>query len=225
MHAGFAMLETGSVTKTSVADIMFTNVSTISIGVIFYWFFGYGFAYGSSEGASKFIGTRSFMGRFPNKEFDKALWFFQMVFAAAAATIVSGAVAGRIKLSAYFVVAGLLTALVCPVVTHWIWATGGCLSAFTPVEVLFTLIGQKEPCEMVDFAGSGVVHMIGGVAAFWGAFILGTRENWSPGAYPPYNYPLATLGTFILWFAWNGVNAGHVTITTTFSSAASCIMG
>lgn len=132
MHAGFAMLEAGNIQKTSVVNILFKNLVTVSIGVLSYWFLGYGFAYGPErlligDSATSFIGSGDFLGRGR----PLSLWFFQMVFAATAATIVSGAVAGRIKLTAYFVVATVLTAFVYPVVSHWVWQVGGWLSAFT----------------------------------------------------------------------------------------------
>lgn len=229
MHAGFAMLEAGSVKATSVANIMFKNIGTVSIGAIFYWFLGYAFAYGSPQ--NEFIGY----GLFAYTEqdgADKVGWFFQMVFAATAATIVSGAVAGRIKLEAYFLVAVVLTSFVYPVVSHWIWNTGGWLSAFTDLEDLFA-----DGCGMIDYAGSGVVHLTGGVAAFWGALVLGPRAGWTKSeGIPPHNMALATLGTFILWFgwygfncgstlAWDSLNAGHVAVTTTLSPSAACIVG
>lgn len=235
MHAGFAMLEAGSVKETSVTNIMFKNIGTISIGAVFYWLFGWGLAYGSeTDGYNSFIGYSGYT----TEKIDigngggKSLWFFQMVFAATAATIVSGAVAGRIKLEAYFFVAVLLTGFIYPVVSHWIWATGGWLSAFTPTEDLFT-----SGCGMLDYAGSGVVHLTGGVAAFWGAFTLGPRAGWTKEeGIPAHNMALVTLGTFILWFGWFGFNcgstltwdspnAGHVAVTTTLSPSAACVTG
>eukprot|EP00924_Labyrinthula_sp_SR-Ha-C_P005575 augustus_masked-scaffold_127-processed-gene-0.0-mRNA-1 protein AED:0.00 eAED:0.00 QI:0/-1/0/1/-1/1/1/0/444 len=239
MHAGFAMLEAGSVRQTSVANIMFKNISTISIGALSYWFFGFAFAYGEDSVGSQndFIGIGNFAGRVGDDV--KALWFFQMVFAATAATIVSGAVAGRIKLMGYFIVAVVLTVFVYPVVSHWIWATGGWLSGFTPVEDLFTFeAGETLPCGVLDFAGSGVVHMTGGVAAFWGALILGPRSGWieNKELFRGHNFALATMGTFFLWFGWYGFNcgstlvwdgvlAGHVAVTTTVSPSAACLIG
>lgn len=233
MHAGFAMLEAGSVKATSVANIMFKNIGTVSIGAIFYWIFGFAFAYGSDEGGvNSFISHSQFAYTDTSAEPDKIFWFFQMVFAATAATIVSGAVAGRIKLEAYFIVAVILTSFVYPVVSHWIWATGGWLSAFTPLTDLFT-----SGCGVIDYAGSGVVHMTGGVAAFWGALILGPRSGWTKAeGIPPHNMALATLGTFILWFgwygfncgstlAWDSLNAGHVAVTTTLAPSAAAIVG
>lgn len=247
MHAGFAMLEGGSVKNTSVANIMFKNIGTISIGAVFFWLFGYGFAYGieddegdltkyqtndgidTGDGYNGFIGYTDF-GYTNTFEADKIGWFFQMVFAATAATIVSGAVAGRIKLEAYFLITVVLTAFVYPVVVHWVWATEGWISAFAPSNDL------AEGCGMIDYAGSGVVHMTGGVAAFWGALILGPRAGWTAEeGIPAHNKALSALGTFILWFgwfgfncgsalAWDGANAGHVAVTTTLAPSAATLI-
>lgn len=255
MHAGFAMLEAGSVKESSVTNIMFKNIGTISIGSVFYWFFGWAWAYGSSSadepgldgenapGFNGFIGYVDFAST--GKGFDdggngapRALWFFQMVFAATAATIVSGAVAGRIRLEAYFFLAVVITGFIYPVVSHWIWATGGWLSAFTASEDL-TNFGDDSyiPCGMVDYAGSGVVHMTGGVAAFWCALILKPRLGWTKEeGIPAHNQALVALGTFILWFgwfgfnvgstlAWDDANAGHVAVTTTIAPSAAVLTG
>lgn len=240
MHAGFTMLEAGSIHQTSVANIMFKNIATVSIGVLAYWFVGFGLAYPDTNddinGDATFLTKGGdFLGRAP----DKAAWFFQMVFAATAATIVSGAVAGRIKLVAYFFIATVLTAVIFPTVSHWIWDIGGFLSAFTQSERLFGFEeNQTVPCGTIDFAGSGVVHMTGGVAAFWGAMILGPRPGWTPtyDELPAHNFALSTLGTLILWFGWYGFNcgstlvwdgfvAGHVAVNTTLAPGAAALVG
>merc|ERR1712125_109586 len=129
-------------------------------------------------------------------------------------------------------------AWVYPVISHWIWATGGWLSAFTDQDK--TLFGSADSpaCGMLDFAGSGVVHMTGGVAAFWGALIIGPRlGRWEEGAkFESHNYALTTLGTFILWFGWYGFNCGStlvweaeitskVAVTTTLAPSAAAVTG
>lgn len=238
MHAGFALLEAGSIHKTSVANIMFKNLATVSIGVLSYWFIGFGFAFpetnDNQDGTFLALG-----GDFLGRAEDKAFWFFEMVFAATAATIVSGAVAGRIQLKAYFLIAFVLTAFVFPVVSHWIWDVGGFLSAFTKSENLFTFEEDSNiPCGTIDFAGSGVVHLTGGTAAFWGALILGPRNNWTPttSEYAAHNFALAALGTLILWFGWFGFNAGstlawdgfiagHIAVNTVLSPASAATVG
>jgi len=237
MHAGFSMLEMGSVQHKSAVNIMFKNVGTVAIGGLCYYLLGYGFAYGSAnadQGSFQFIS----LGPFALKDFtnaDRHAWFFQYAFAATGATIVSGAVAGRVQLGAYFIIVAYITSLVYPVVSHWIWQAGGWLSAGTPTEdVLF------QGCGMIDYAGSGVVHMTGGVAAFWGALILGARKGrFDEGmgkVFAAHSPSFQTLGTFILWFGWygfncgstlafDGPNAGKVAVTTTLSPSAAAVGG
>merc|ERR1712232_146286 len=243
MHCGFTMLEAGSVRVRNSLNIMFKNVGTVSLGALSYFFLGHGLAYGvDSDGdeSYKFIGS----GNFLNKDLSndgKAFMFFQLMFAATAATIVSGAVAGRVSLPAYFLVAIYLSGFAYPVVSHWVWATGGWISAFTAQEETFLGSPGEPACGMLDFAGSAVVHMTGGVAAFWGALILGPRmgrfaEDGTPVDIPPHSYALTTLGTFILWFGWYGFNcgstlafdgtiAGKVASTTTLAPSAAALTG
>jgi len=235
MHAGFTMLEAGSVQHKNAVNIMFKNIGTVSIGAICYYLIGYGLAYGednAGEGSEAFISV----GGFANKDMgndNRHFFFFQFAFAATAATIVSGAVAGRINLPAYFATAAYLTAFVYPVVSHWVWGTGF-LSAFIDERFL-------EGCGAIDYAGSGVVHMTGGVAAFIGAKILGPRigrfdSEGTPVAIPPHNISLQTLGVFILWFGWYGFNCGStllfdgpnaskVAVTTTLAPSAAVVTG
>jgi len=231
MHAGFAMLEAGSVQKKNVVNIMFKNISTLTIGGVLYWAFGFAFAYGSCTDEYSFIGSEGFFSELPACGKSEALWFFQFAFAATAATIVSGAVAGRITLGAYFVVAAVMTGFIYPVVSHWIWGSFGFLSAFNK--------GADPLVEgsigMIDFAGSGVVHMTGGVAALVGAIVVGPRAGRFDGpGLPPSSMTLQTLGTFILWFGWygfncgstlalEGVNAAKVAVTTTLSPSAAAV--
>lgn len=174
-----------------------------------------------------------------------ALIFFQMMFAATAATIVSGAVAGRIALPAYFALAAWLTGFVYPVVSHIFWATGGWLSAFNSGCVVDEL-GDNAYCAyykeaaggggLIDFAGSGIVHMTGGVAAFWAAVIVGPRLGRfsNPSEFVPHSIWMQALGVFILWFgwygfncgstlAWSGSDAGDVAVTTTLSPSAAVV--
>jgi Amt family ammonium transporter len=252
MHCGFTMLEAGSVRMKNSMNIMFKNVGTIAIGSLAYFVLGYGFAYGEDTKALAFIGNGNYLtidlGAAPDA--DKASGFasglpffvFQLMFAATAATIVSGAVAGRVALVPYFGIAAFLTAFVYPVVSHWVWATGGWISAFT--DQTETFLGSEDDiaCGMIDFAGSGVVHMTGGIAAFWGALIIGPRlgrflPDGSPDeSFTTHNYALTTLGTFILWFGWYGFNCGStlvfegattakVAVTTTLAPSAAVVSG
>ena len=137
---------------------------------------------------------------------DFALWFFQYVFAAAAATIVSGAVAERAQLGAYLIYSTVITGLIYPVVVHWVWDGYGWASAFNGNE------GDDAPLlgGQIDFAGSGVVHMTGGVAALIGAAVIGPRagrfegggRSGKPVAIKGHSSVLQVLGTFILWLGW-----------------------
>eukprot|EP00516_Mucochytrium_quahogii_P007986 CAMPEP_0203745710 /NCGR_PEP_ID=MMETSP0098-20131031/1364_1 /ASSEMBLY_ACC=CAM_ASM_000208 /TAXON_ID=96639 /ORGANISM=" , Strain NY0313808BC1" /LENGTH=486 /DNA_ID=CAMNT_0050633565 /DNA_START=82 /DNA_END=1542 /DNA_ORIENTATION=- len=229
MHAGFSVLENGSVRKKSAINILFKNLGTIAIGGFFYYLLGYGFAYGvdnENKGSHRFIGSGNY-ALHDETNSTRHSWFFQFAFAATAATIVSGAVAGRINLMGYFITAAFMTAFVYPVVSHWIWANGW-LSAFIPYED--SLFGK---CNMIDYAGSTVVHLTGGIAALCGAVILGPRNGRfdSSGnvlAMPPHNVTMQALGVFILWFGWYGFNCGStlafdgpnaskVAVTTTLS--------
>ncbi|GBG26285.1 Ammonium transporter 1 member 1 [Hondaea fermentalgiana] len=249
MHAGFTMLEAGSVQHKNAVNILFKNMGTVAIGAFFYYLLGYAWAYGTdnlimdgetanpNEGSYRFIGSGNYaLNQETNATRD--LWFFQAVFAATAATIVSGAVAGRVNLLAYFATAALLTSFVYPVISHWIWATGGWISMFQ-FDRADSIFADENGCGMIDFAGSGVVHMTGGVAAFWGALILGPRlgrfdADGTAVAIPPHNITIQALGVFILWFGWYGFNCGStlvfdgpnaskVAVTTTLSPATAVL--
>ena len=162
MQLGFAYVEAGFIRSKNVVNILMKNVLDLSLGAIAYWAVGFGLVYGASEAANGFIGN----GNFFLADFtDYPTWLFQFAFAATAATIVSGAMAERTKFHAYLVCTVVITALVYPVVTHWIWDGNGWLTAFTDDP-----IGANG---MVDFAGSTVVHSVGGWAALIGAIIVG----------------------------------------------------
>jgi Amt family ammonium transporter len=205
MHAGFAMLEAGLTRQKNAANIIGKNLMTISIGMVAYFAIGWGLMYGDQIaglfGASGFF----LLGYEPYElvagdvgiplEIDFA---FQAMFAATAATIVSGAVAERMKFGAYVVVAVVMTAIIYPVVGAWTWG-GGWISE----------LGFQ------DFAGSTIVHMTGGVAALVGAKVLGPRigkydASGRPRAIPGHSMPLVALGTLLLFFGWFGFNGGSV---------------
>jgi Amt family ammonium transporter len=206
MHAGFAMLEAGLTRQKNAANIIGKNLMTISIGMVAYFAIGWGLMYGDQIaglfGASGFF----LLGYEPYElvagdvaiplEIDFA---FQAMFAATAATIVSGAVAERMKFGAYVVVAVVMTAVIYPVVGAWTW--GG---------------GWIDALGFSDFAGSTIVHMTGGVAALVGAKVLGPRiGKFDPitgkaRAIPGHSMPLVALGTLLLFFGWFGFNGGSV---------------
>ena len=166
-------------------------------------------------------------------------WFFQYVFAAAAATIVSGAMAERTALSGYIVYTIVITMFVYPVVVHWGWSGDGWISAFASSDVQYPGPGLPFNGGVIDFAGSGIVHMTGGIAALVGASVVGPRtgrfdEKGKPLAMPGHSTTLCVMGTFILWVGWYGFNPGstlgltptgyardaaRVVVTTTLSAA------
>ncbi len=222
MQPGFAMVETGFTRAKNAVNILMKNLVDVCIGCVVFFLVGYGLMFGSDAGG--FIGTDNFivgiLGQSDTSSF--AFWIFQAVFAATAATIVSGAVAERIKFKNYLVYSVFITALIYPVVGHWIW--GG---------------GWLANMGMIDFAGSTVVHSVGGWAGLAGALMLGPRlgkynKDGSSNAITGHNIPLAALGVFILWFGWYGFNPGStlsgqspaistITVTTTLSAAAAAL--
>jgi Amt family ammonium transporter len=232
MQAGFAMVEAGFVRSKNVTNILMKNVLDCSMGALAFWAVGFGLAYGvDSEGsAPKFIGFGTF---FLDGLDDYATFFFQFAFAATAATIVSGAMAERTKFSAYLFYTIFITAFIYPVVVHWTWDGNGWLSAFAEDP-----IGTNG---YIDFAGSGIVHMVGGFAGLMGAIVVGPRlGKYSSGGginpIPGHNITLPVLGLFILWFGWYGFNPGStlglsggfaalaakVAVTTTLAACAGC---
>lgn len=213
MQCGFAMLCAGSVRQKNVKNIMLKNILDACGGALGYWSIGFALAYG---GGGKFVGTsteRYFLNNYHESGANHIDFFFQFTFAATAATIVAGTVAERCKMSAYLCYSVFLTAFVYPVVVHAIWNSDGFLCALSsPVEDRLLGVG------MIDFAGSGVVHMTGGVTAFVAAIILGPRIGRfydadgnalaTPVSFPPHSVALQVLGTFLLWFGWYGFNPG-----------------
>ena len=198
MAPGFAMLECGMVTSKSVSSIAAKNIALYAIAGIMFWLCGYNLAYGISEGG--FIG--SFAPWSDTTDIKTATysagsdWYFQMVFCATTASIVSGTLAERIKIWPFFLFTAILTGILYPIEMGWQW--GG---------------GWLKVKGFSDFAGSTLVHAAGGAAALAGAIILGPRlGRFVKGAHlTPFaasSIPLATLGTFILWFGWFGFNGG-----------------
>ncbi|MDC0417906.1 ammonium transporter [Candidatus Pelagibacter sp.] len=200
MAAGFAMLESGMVTSKSVSVICAKNIGLFSIAGIMFWLVGYNLAYGIPEGG--YIGTFipwSDSSAIDTGYSDGSDWYFQMVFCATTVSIVSGAMAERIKLWPFFLFAAILAGILYPIVMGWQWG-GGWLA-----EIGFS-----------DFAGSTLVHSTGGAAALAGAIIIGPRLGRftkSGGVAPikPFaasSIPLVTIGVFILWLGWFGFNGG-----------------
>jgi Amt family ammonium transporter len=220
MQAGFAMVEIGLTRAKNAGNIIMKNLMDFSTGALIFWAVGWAIMYGSSYGG--------FSDNLFLKVNDSSVlrdWIFQVVFAATAATIVSGAMAERTKFSSYLIYSVVISGLIYPVFGSFTWG-GGFLS-----EMGFH-----------DFAGSTIVHSVGGWAALMGAIILGPRvgkyikngKKVTVKAIPGHNIPLASLGVFILWFGWFGFNCGstlsgtdlsiaHVAVTTTLAASAGAI--
>ena len=223
MQAGFAMLCAGSVRTKNTMNILLKNVIDVCSGAIAYYVFGWGFAYGPNSDAKAFIGA----GHHGLHDFlnDRGWeeWLFQWAFAAAAATIVSGALAERTAFSAYLIYSVVLTGFVYPVVVHWVWDGDGWLTAF-PNDFDKTIFKNG----MIDFAGCGVVHMTGGFAALAGAYMVGPRigrftQDGQVADMPGHSATLVVLGTFLLWFGWYGFNPGsQLGVASTSDAAARC---
>ena len=215
MAAGFTMLEAGLVRSKNTTEILAKNIGLFSIASLMYMIVGYNIMYG--EGVNSIIPSLSFLlgGDNTLEEVvageayysNLADFFFQVVFVATAMSIVSGAVAERMKLMSFFAFAVVLTAVIYPVQGYWTWGEG-----------------FLDELGFSDFAGSGIVHMAGAAAALAGVLVLGARKgkygpNGEVRAIPGANMPLAALGTFILWLGWFGFNGGSQLQITTVEDA------
>ncbi|MBC7358413.1 MAG: ammonium transporter [Desulfacinum sp.] len=205
MQAGFALVEAGFTRAKNAVNIMMKNLMDFSIGTLGFWAIGFGLMFGASLGG--WIGTSGFFLSDYSPGGDPwvlAFWMFQVVFCATAATIVSGAMAERTKFVAYLCYSFVISAFIYPIFGSWAWGS------------LFNGSGWLEKLGFIDFAGSTVVHSVGGWAALAGTLVLGPRigkydAQGRPRAIPGHNLPLAALGVFILWIGWFGFNPGSTT--------------
>lgn len=246
MNAGFAMLETGLCRTENAINVLAKNLIVFCIATIAFWMFGFRFMFGDSTNGvfgqlgllldlpfpstidpNPFPSGFEYLGKTWTDRSFAAVFFFQLAFAGTAATIVSGAVAERIKFWAFILFSFFLVGFIYPFTGHWIWGGGWLFS---------------DPIKFRDFAGSTVVHSVGGTSALVGAWLLKPRKGrfgYSPGdnsfspegdteSFTAYNLAFATLGCFILWLGWFGFNGGsttrleyvpHIIATTLFSSA------
>ena len=225
MQAGFSVLEAGLVRTKNAGNVLMKNLLDFAFAALGYFVFGYAIMYGSQ---GLLFGTEGWFLVGAESPVDgvpvEAFWLFQAVFAGAAATIVAGAVAERMKFTSYLVYSFILSAFIYPIVGHWVW--GG---------------GWLADLGFHDFAGSTVVHAVGGVSGLVGAWVLGPRigkfnADGSPNAIAGHSLPLASLGVFILWFGWYGFNAGstlgmgepdvvaRVAINTTLAPSIGAVM-
>lgn len=209
MQAGFALLESGATRSKNTINILVKNLVDFAFATITFWAVGYAFMFG--EG-TPWIGLHNFflapgwpdVGNVP----VMAFWFFQLVFAGTAATIVSGAVAERTKFSAYVIFSIIITAIIYPIFGHWTWG-GGWLNDLG----FLGTNADGDPYGFLDFAGSTIVHSVGGWAGLMGAIILGPRigrynKKGESTPIPGHSLPLMALGVFILWLGWFGFNPG-----------------
>ncbi len=229
MAAGFAMLEAGLVRSKNTTEILTKNVALFAISCTMYLVMGYTIMYGGSEGG--FLPDSWFGNSIANASVDEVLasgggtyysgasdFFFQVVFVATAMSIVSGAVAERMKLWAFLTFAVVMTGVIYPIEGMWKWGSGWLAWGDEGI-----IKGTSLPA-FQDFAGSGVVHMTGAAAALAGVLLLGARKgkygpNGEINAIPGANLPLATLGTFILWLGWFGFNGGSELIVSNIDEA------
>lgn len=244
MNAGFAMLEAGLCQTNNAVNVLAKNLIVFCVSLMAFWLLGFGLMFGNGNSVVGLTGfcfqalNPPFNNAFPNsfsqlesiysQQSFIAVFFFQLVFAGTAATIVSGAVAERVKFWAFFGFSFCLIAFAYPLTGHWIWGVGGWL---------------HDRFNFLDFAGSTAVHSVGGMAGLVGAILLGPRRGWQgynpdrvsgdkfgdlPKKFGYYDLTFSTLGCFILWLGWLGFNGGsvqdishipHVVVTTMISAS------
>lgn len=237
MQPGFALCEAGFTRSKNTANILFKNFVDFMIGSVLFWFVGFGFMFGSD--GQGFIGMPNWgdLTFYTNGAGlpTEGFLIFETVFCATSATIVSGAMAERTKFSMYCIYSFFISLLIYPVEGHWTWG-GGWLSNADPAGFMMSVFGNP----FHDFAGSAIVHSVGGVLAFVGAWVLGPRlgkyrKDGRSNAIPGHSLMAASLGVFILWFGWFGFNPGsqlaasgevnrvaisHVFLTTNLAAVA-----
>jgi len=214
MQPGFAMVCAGSIRAKNAKNVILWNLLDSAGGGLAFWAVGYAFAYGGDvqDAPKTFVGNTNFF--LMNDDVSYEFWFFQFAFASALSSIVAGTIAERTQMIAYLCYSVFIVGFVYPVVAHAFWSSNGFLSN-TAVDPLF---GSGT----IDLAGSGPVHMTGGVAALAAAIILGPRIGRfydangnpldEPAEFPPHSVALQFLGTFCLWFGWYGFNPGSVLV-------------
>ncbi len=231
MQAGFAMVELGFARAKNSINIVMKNFLDFCISAIAFMFLGFGLMFGTS--LSGWVGSDGFW--LSTHAGDSPLWcfwFFQVVFAGTACTIVSGAMAERTKFVGYLIYAALLSAIIYPICGHWAWGS------FAGSYGVGGEKGWLEAMGFIDFAGSTVVHSVGGACALAGIMVVGPRygrfgKDGTPRLIAGHNIPLAALGVFLLWFGWFGFNAGstlianasigRIAVNTTIAPAAGAI--
>jgi ammonium transporter, Amt family len=225
MQTGFAMLCAGSIRAKNVKNVILWNLLDSCGGGLAYWATGYAFAYGGDDqnsGQKTFIGNQGFFLQ-GDGDITFHFWLFQFAFACALSSIVAGTIAERTQMKAYLLYSVFLAGFVYPVVSHAIWSANGFLSTFS--------IDPLWGTGVIDLAGSGPVHMAGGVTALAAVLVLGPRMGRfyeedgvtplaTPAEFPPYSVALQFLGTFALWFGWYGFNPGSVLLVSGYSAVS-----
>lgn len=225
MQCGFCLLETGLVRSKNSINVAMKNVTDFCLSCIIYWLFGFGLMFGASNGL---FGTTHFAPSDLDDTKLMSIVFFQMMFCGTATTIVSGAIAERSRFNAYLICSLLISGILYPVFGHWVW--GGLLPGTNP--------GWLAELGFIDFAGSGVVHALGGWTALAAVIVLGPRiGRFGPNGSPiqGHNYPFAACGAMILWFGWFGFNGGStlelsgniplIFLNTTLAAASATVIG
>ncbi len=202
MQAGFMCMETGLSRYKNSINVALKNAADFGVSVVIFWIFGFGIMFGTSYNG--FFGTDLFFFKTDKAEY-MTYFVFQAMFVATAATIISGAVAERMKFNGYLIMTVLATGIIYPVVGHWAWS-----SSYLTGSVKST--GWLSDLGFIDFAGSTIVHSVGGWIALAAVIILGPRigkySEANKGKFTGSSFPLAVLGTLILWFGWFGFNGG-----------------
>ena len=214
MQAGFMCMETGLSRHKNSINVALKNAADFGVSVVIFWIFGFGLMFGTSYNG--IFGTDLFFFKTDKAEY-MTYFVFQAMFVATAATIISGAVAERMKFNGYLIMTVLATGIIYPIVGHWAWSSSY-LSKYDTVNQLLTVTGEVKATGwlsdlgFVDFAGSTIVHSVGGWIALAAVIILGPRigkySEANKGKFTGSSFPLAVLGTLILWFGWFGFNGG-----------------
>ena len=214
MQAGFMCMETGLSRHKNSINVALKNAADFGVSVVIFWIFGFGIMFGTSFNG--FFGTDLFFFKTDKAEY-MTYFVFQAMFVATAATIISGAVAERMKFNGYLIMTILATGIIYPIVGHWAWSSSY-LSKYDTVDQLLAITGTVKTTGwlsdlgFVDFAGSTIVHSVGGWIALAAVIILGPRigkySDANKGKFTGSSFPLAVLGTLILWFGWFGFNGG-----------------
>ena len=214
MQAGFMCMETGLSRHKNSINVALKNAADFGVSVVIFWIFGFGIMFGTSYYG--FFGTDLFFFKTTKAEY-MTYFVFQAMFVATAATIISGAVAERMKFNGYLIMTVLATGIIYPIVGHWAWSSSY-LSKYDTVDQLLVATGSVRSTGwlsdlgFVDFAGSTIVHSVGGWIALAAVIILGPRigkySDANRGKFTGSSFPLAVLGTLILWFGWFGFNGG-----------------